>query len=153
MADVANMHRHFILYLPRHSPLALVERVEYASAARGLLTPEERTAAGYQPGEVLLVTNLGVFRLDQDARELVLESVHPGVALDAVREATGFALRVSPRLTETPTPDREALGLIREEIDPLGMRELEFVAGRERGPLLDRIIAAEERAIDALLAP
>lgn len=152
MADVANMHRHFILYLPRHSPLALVERVEYASAARGLLRPDERIAAGYQPGEVLLVTNLGVFRLDHDARELVLESIHPGVSLDDVREATGFDLRVSPRLSETPTPDPEALRLIRDDIDPLGMRELEFVAGRERGPLLDRIIAAEERAIDALLA-
>lgn len=151
MADVANMHRHFILYLTRHSPLALVERVEYASAARGLLTPEERSATGYQPGDVLLVTNLGVFRLDHDERELVLETIHPGVALDDVREATGFPLRVSPRLAETPTPSREALRLIREEIDPLGMRDLEFVAGRDRGPLLDRIIAAEERAIDALL--
>ena len=37
--------------------------------------------------------------------------------------------------------------MIREEIDPLGMRELEFVAGKERGPLLARIIATEERVI------
>ncbi len=152
MADVANMHRHLILYLPRHSPLALVERVEYASAARGLLTADQRIAAGYQPGEVLLVTNLGVFRMDHDDRELVLESLQPGVTLDEVREATGFEVRVSPSLAETPTPDAATLRLIREEIDPLGMRDLEFVAGRERGPLLDRIIAAEERAIDALLA-
>lgn len=152
MADVANMHHHFILYLPRHSPLSLVERVEVASAARGLLLPEERIAAGYQPGEVRLVTNLGVFRLDHASRELDLVLLHPGVALDAVQAATGFPLLTSPALAETPIPDPDALRMIREEIDPLGMRELEFVAGKDRGPMLDRIIAAEERAIDGLIA-
>ena len=90
MADVANMHRHFLLYLTRHSPLSLVERVDYVSAARGLLTAEERLAAGYQPGEVKLVTNLGVFALDPDSRELVLVSIHPGQTVAEVQEVTGF---------------------------------------------------------------
>ena len=90
MADVANMHRHFLLYLTRHSPLSLVERVDYVSAARGLLTAEERLAAGYQPGEVKLVTNLGVFALDPDSRALVLVSIHPGQTVAEVQEVTGF---------------------------------------------------------------
>ena len=38
MADVANMHQHFLLYVTRHSPLALVESVDLSSAGRGLLT-------------------------------------------------------------------------------------------------------------------
>ena len=83
MADVANLHRHFMLYLPRHSPLSLVERVDYVSAARGLLRDDERHQAGYQPGDVHLITNLAVFRLDHDLGEFVLESLHPGVTLDA----------------------------------------------------------------------
>jgi hypothetical protein len=37
--------------------------------------------------------------------------------------------------------------LIRHEIDPLGMRRLEFVAGKERGPLLAALIDSEEAAI------
>nr|MBA3416641.1 CoA-transferase [Chloroflexia bacterium] len=84
MADVANMHRHFLLYLPRQSPLSLVERVAYVSAARGILTDEDRLAAGYQPGEVKLVTNLGVFALnpDVDGGEFELASVHPEVTVD-----------------------------------------------------------------------
>jgi glutaconate CoA-transferase subunit A len=152
MADVANLHRHFMLYLPRHSPLSLVEQVDYVSAARGLLRDDERRQAGYQPGDVHLITNLAVFRLDHDLGEFVLESLHPGVTLDHVQEQTGFTPRVSSSLSETVTPSPETLRLIREAIDPLGMRELEFVAGKERGPLLARIIAAEERVISELLS-
>lgn len=151
MADVANMHRHFLLYLTRHSPLSLVERVEYVSAARGLLGDDERAAAGYQPGEVKLITNLGVFELDTGSRELVLVSVHPGGSLQAVQQATGFAIRVASDLKETVLPTKEELELIRREIDPLGMRRLEFVAGKERGPLLTSLIESEEAAIAEMI--
>lgn len=151
MADVANMHRHFLLYLTRHSPLSLVERVDYISAARGLFTYEERLAAGYQPGEVKLVTNLGVFEVQPEHRELDLVSIHPGVTVEQVQEATGFTPRVSPDLLETTPPTPEELALIRREVDPLGMRRLEFVAGKERGPLLAALIASEEAAIAEML--
>jgi glutaconate CoA-transferase subunit A len=147
MADVANMHRHFLLYLTRQSPLSLVERVDYISAARGLFTPEERLAAGYQPGEVKLVTNLGVFEMDPGVRELALVSIHPGHTVEEVQAATGFPLQRSPNLAQTPCPTREELSLIRREVDPLGMRRLEFVAGKERGPLLAALINSEEAAI------
>lgn len=147
MADVANMHKNFLLYLTRHSPLTLLERVDYVSAARGLFTAEERIAAGYQPGVVQLITNLGVLALHPDHREFELALVHPGVAVEDVRAATGFTLRVAPDLRETPTPSPEELMLIRREVDPLGMRRLEFVAGKERGPLLAALIASEEAAI------
>ncbi len=40
MADVANMHRDYLLYIPRHSVQSLVDEVEIASSARGLLTPD-----------------------------------------------------------------------------------------------------------------
>jgi glutaconate CoA-transferase subunit A len=147
MADVANMHRHFLLYLTRQSPLSLVERVEYVSAARGLLTEGERLAAGYQPGAVKLITNLGVFELDEASRELVLTSVHPGVGVEEVQAATGFPPRVAADLAQTEPPSGDELRLIREEIDPLGMRRLEFVAGKERAPLLAALIEGEEAAI------
>lgn len=151
MADVANMHRHFLLYLTRHSPLSLVERVDYVSAARGLFTPEERLAAGYQPGEVKLVTNLGVFAINPVHRELELVSIHPGVTVEQVQEATGFPLRLADDLVETALPTDEELQLIRREIDPLGMRRLEFVASKERGPLLEALIDSEEAAIAEMI--
>lgn len=150
MADVANMHANFLLYLTRHSPLTLVERVDYVSAARGLLTDAERIAAGYQPGKVQLITNLCVFELDADARELQVRSLHPGVTREEVQAATGFPVRWAADVSTTETPSAEELRLIRTEIDPLGMRRLEFVAGKERAPLLAALIESEEAAIAEL---
>ena len=110
MADVANMHRHFLLYLTRHSPLSLVERVDYISAARGLFTPEERLAAGYQPGEVKLVTNLGVFEMDPEHRELELVSIHPGVTVEEVQAATGLPASALAGSAQTTAPDTGGAG-------------------------------------------
>jgi len=150
MADVANMHRHFLLYLPRQSTLSLVDQVSYVSAARGLLTSEERVAAGYQPGEVKLVTNLGVFELNHTSRELELTSIHPGGRVEDVQEATGFQIRLADLVATTEPPTADDLRLIREEIDPLGLRRLEFVAGHDRAPLLTSLIESEETAIAEL---
>ena len=66
MADVADMHQDFILYLTRHSPLTLVESVARVSAARTLTDPAARRRAGLRPGVIRLITNLGVRDLSID---------------------------------------------------------------------------------------
>ena len=63
MADVTNMHKNFTLYLTRHSPERFVEAVQFCTASRGLLRDDERIRAGYQPGKVRLISNLGIFEL------------------------------------------------------------------------------------------
>jgi glutaconate CoA-transferase subunit A len=151
MADVANMHRNFLLYLTRHSPRSLVAEVDISSAARGLLTEEERRAAGYQPGYVRLVTNLGVFDLNHETRRLELVSVHPGVTVEQVAEATGFPLEVSPNLAVTEPPTPAELAMLRHVVDPLGIRRLEFIPGKERTALLGDLLAAEEAIIAGIL--
>ena len=147
MADVANMHQHFLLYVTRHSPLALVESVDVSSAGRGLLTDEERLSAGLRPGVVKVVTNLCIFELDHASRELQLVSLHPGVELADVDRETGFEVVRSPSLDRTQPPSAAELELIATEIDPLGIRHLEFMPARERGAFLAELIAAEERLV------
>jgi glutaconate CoA-transferase subunit A len=147
MADVANMHQHSLLYVTRHSPLALVESVDISSAGRGLLTDEERLAAGLRPGVVKVVTNLCIFELHHESRELQLVSLHPSVEIADVERETGFAVVRSPSLARTEPPSTAELELIASEIDPLGIRRLEFVPARERAALLEEIIAAEEHLV------
>jgi len=65
------------------------------------------------------------------------------VSLDDVRARTGFPLRVANPLSETPPPTAEELRLLREEIDPLGIRKLETVGGAARAQLLKEIIHRE----------
>jgi glutaconate CoA-transferase, subunit A len=150
MADVSNMHQHFLLYVTRHSPLALVDEVDVSSAARALLTDDERAAAGLRPGTVKVVTNLCVFELDHESRELRLVSLHPGVEVADVERETAFEVVRSPELDRTPPPTSRELELLATEIDPLGIRRLEFVPGRERAAVLADIITAEERLVAEL---
>ncbi|HEY1761520.1 MAG TPA: CoA-transferase [Acidimicrobiales bacterium] len=152
MADVADLHRDFVLYQTRQSTMSLVESVNRVSASRHLITPEQRRRAGLVAGEVVLITNLGIYQLDQTSGELVLTHVHPGVTLDEVRAATGFTLTVSDKLMTTPVPSPEVLRVLRDEIDPLAIRRLEFVPAQERSALLAQCIAAEQDLIDRSLA-
>lgn len=152
MADVANMHRDYLLYLPRHSPQSVVDEVEIASSARGLLTPAEREALGYRTGQALVFTDLCVFRLDSSTRELVVTEIMPGVTRDKVRDATGFAVTFDPNCREVRPPDAETLAILRNRIDPLGLRRLEFVSAKERGALIAEILAADRDMVKRCLS-
>ncbi len=143
MADVANLHQNFVLYLTRHTRERFVDAVNFSTAARGLLTDEERIAAGLKPGMVRLVSDLGVFELDPQQRIFRLTSIHPGVALETVRENTSGDFLIADPLPLTPVPDAEQVRLIRTRIDPFGIRRLEFVPGRDRLDLIAEILRAE----------
>lgn len=152
MADVANMHRDYLLYIPRHSVQSLVDEVEIASSARGLLTPAEREPMGYRTGQALVFTDLCVFRLDRISRELIVIETMPGVKRQQIRDATGFAVTFDDDCREVPLPSRDTLAVLRNRIDPLGLRRLEFVSAKERGALIAEILAADRAMVGRCIA-
>jgi hypothetical protein len=54
-----------------------------------------------------------------------VRSVHPGVTVDEVTEATGFPLVVADDVGESRLPADEELRLVREVLDPSGLRTSE----------------------------
>src|SRR3954469_22488713 len=150
MADVSNLHRNFVLYLTRHSPERFIEAVEFCTASRGLLTDAERTRAGLQPGKVRLITDMGMFELDPEQRRFRLTRIHPGVSLEKIKAQTGGDFLLAEPLPQTEAPSQDDLRLIREEVDPFGIRQLEFVPGRERLAMIQRILDAEAGLIGVL---
>jgi glutaconate CoA-transferase, subunit A len=152
MADVANMHRDYLLYVPRHSVQSLVEDVEIASSARGLLTQNEREPMGYRTGEALVFTDLCVFRLDRSSRELIVIETMPDITQQQIRDATGFAVTFDADCREIPLPSNDTLGVLRNRIDPLGLRRLEFVSAKERGALIAEILAADRVMVERCIA-
>jgi glutaconate CoA-transferase, subunit A len=139
MADVANLHAQFLLYLPRQSARNTVEHVDIRSAAR------------VRPGKMAVLTDLGWFERDEPTGTLVLTRLHPGVELDEVRERTGWALEVADELQCTPAPTGEELQALRERVDPLGIRRLDFVPAAERGALIDELLDREERVLEEVM--
>ena len=71
-----------------------------------------------------VVTNLGTFDFDTPDHRMRLRSVHPGVTVEDVVEATGFEL-VIDEFDESRLPTDEELRLIREVLDPNDTRKSE----------------------------
>jgi len=115
-------------WVPRHTPRAFVSRVDMVSGIG-----YDRAAAAGEPAAQYyelrrVVTNLGVLDFGGRSHRMRLASVHPGVAVDQVRAATGFELEVPHHVPVTREPSPAELLLIRSVIDPDGRRD------REVGP-------------------
>ena len=73
-----------------------------------------------------VVTELGAYDFETEDHRMRLLSLHPGVEVDDVVAATPFELEIGDSITETRAPTDEDLHLIREVIDPGGVRKGEF---------------------------
>ena len=72
------------------------------------------------------MTNLCVMDFHPESKRMRLRSLHPGVTVSQVREATGFEPVIEAEIPETDPPTEGEVRLIREEIDPDGARKREF---------------------------
>jgi glutaconate CoA-transferase subunit B len=90
-----------VIVLLRHTRRAFVEELDFVTSVAA-------------PGRPLVViTDLGVLR-PGDGGELELTATHPGVGAEAVREATGWDLRIRPQLERTAPPSDHELETLRE---------------------------------------
>ncbi len=117
--DIASLARR-LLVIMSHERHRLRTVVDYITSPGYLAGGGQRQAAGLPGGgPKALITTLGVFDFDPDTQEAVLRSYHPGTTIEAIQEQTGWPLRVSPSVEETPSPTTEELTLIRR-LDPQG---------------------------------
>jgi acyl CoA:acetate/3-ketoacid CoA transferase beta subunit len=133
--DVSIVSERIHLYVPRHSRATFVPKLDYVSGLGHVPTRK------YGQGVRYLITDLGEF--DWANGRMRLTSVHPGVTVEQVQKKTGFELDIAPNLRETPPPSDEELRLLREAIDPLGVRKLETLGGSARKDLLRSILEQE----------
>ncbi len=134
--DVSVVYSDMHLYVPRHSRAVFVPKVDFISGLG------HHPARQHGRGPVYLLSDLGQF--DWEAGRMRLVSTHPGVTVERVRAKTGFDLLVRDSVQETPPPTAEEVQLLREVIDPLGLRKLETLGGAARKALMREILAAEQ---------
>lgn len=65
-------------------------------------------------GPTAVITDLGILTPDHETKELTLTSIHPGITVEKVTEATGWPLKISPRLATTSAPTEVELGVLRD---------------------------------------
>ncbi|MEU6758447.1 CoA-transferase [Streptomyces sp. NPDC046685] len=122
-APVNTLNNPVSYWIPRHSTRVFVERVDMVSG----VGHDRAEAAGVTRYHRLprVVSDLGVFDFTGPDRSMRLASVHPGVSVEQVRAATGFDLAVAQQVPYTREPSAVELRLIREVIDPRGLRDRE----------------------------
>lgn len=145
IADVTAYHPHAYLYVPRHSRAVFVEKLDLVSGL-GVARGDD---AGHRVGPRLLISELGMF--DYATGRMRLRSYHPGVTIDDIRRKTGFPLDIAPDVHETLPPTAEEIRLLQEEIDPLGIRELDRMSGSRRRRKMREIVQIEAKARRTLL--
>jgi len=112
-------------WVPKHSTRVFVEEVDIVSGVGRTRALEAGSAASRFHDLHRVVTDLAVLDFGGPDGTLRLRSVHPGVSVDDVVAATGFALAVPDDLACTREPTATELMLIREVLDPRGLRERE----------------------------
>ena len=119
-ADIACLAQRLVS-LMQHDPRRFRERVDFiTSPGYGPGGAAWRTQQGLaRGGPAAVITTLGVLRFDPASGEGYLASYHPFTTPEAVRAATGWALRLADDCQVTPAPSADELRLIREA-DPHG---------------------------------
>jgi glutaconate CoA-transferase subunit B len=105
-----------VIYSRTHDRRTFVEHVDFVSG------PGFPIGAGRLPGggPSLIVTPLCTMDFDPATHRARLATLHPGVTLDQVLEATGFTPILPATLEATPLPTPGELAILRR-LDPAGL--------------------------------
>lgn len=109
-------------WIPRHNAKTFVESVDVVCGV-GYDRAAAMNAASARFHEIRrVITDLAVLDFESDDKRMRLASVHPGVTVGEVVEATGFDLVVPDQVPVTRLPTQAETRLLNEVIDPEGRR-------------------------------
>ncbi len=109
-------------FVARHSPKVFVESVDVVTGIGYDRASSLGPVAGRFHEIRRVVSDLAVLDFDTANGSMHLRSVHPGVTVDEVVDATGFSLVLDQDTATTRLPTPDELRLLDEVIDPDGTR-------------------------------
>ncbi|PPS71022.1 MULTISPECIES: CoA-transferase subunit beta [Streptomyces] len=127
-APVNTLNNPTSYWVPKHSTRVFVEQVDMVCGVGYDRAAEAGPSATRFHHVPEVVSNLGVFDFATPDHSMRLRSLHPGVTIEQVLAATGFALTVPDEVPYTREPTSEELRLVREVIDSKGARDREVPA-------------------------
>lgn len=120
--------RRIVSWRPKHSQRCLVKELPFITSP-GWITKSYGRRNG---GPDVIITDLCVFQFHKTTHKITLDSLHPDVSIKQVKEKTGFTFQIPDKIPQTPTPTEEESDLIRNTIDPQGIRRI-FLSQPKRG--------------------
>jgi glutaconate CoA-transferase subunit B len=71
-------------------------------------------------GPSAVISTMGILRFDDKTKEMYLDTYHPGVTIDQIKQNTGWDLKISPNVRQTEIPTKEEIKTLRD-LDPEGI--------------------------------
>jgi acyl CoA:acetate/3-ketoacid CoA transferase beta subunit len=122
-----NTVNHPVSYwVPRHSRRVFVDQVDMVSGVGYNRLPGLSPAITRFHELRTVVTNLAVLDFAGPEHAMRLRSVHPGVSVSDVADATGFVLAAPLEVPQTRRPTAAELAIIRGRLDPDCRRDQEL---------------------------
>jgi len=112
-------------WVPDHSVRTFVEQVDVVCGVGYARAAAAGPAATRYHDVRRVVSNLGVFDFETADRTMRLRSYHPGVRVEDIVAATGFALTIPENVGQTRLPTPEELDIVRVALDPGSLRDRE----------------------------
>lgn len=104
-----------VLITLRQNQRAFANKLDFTTSGGHFEGGQSRSRLGMPgAGPCAVITDLGMLTPDPETKELTLTSIHPGVTLDKIRDATGWPLKVASDLAVTEAPSEVELNVLRE---------------------------------------
>ena len=113
-SDIASLSKRLVI-LMNHEKRRFLQRVSYLTSpgfGDGGNWREHNGLRGGGPCAV--ITTKGILRFNSNTKEMILDSIHPGVTLEEVLENTGWDLKLASKIEKTEPPTRSELRIIRK---------------------------------------
>jgi glutaconate CoA-transferase subunit B len=104
-----------VLITLRQNKRAFVDKLDFITSCGHVTGADSRQRLQFPgKGPTAVITDLGILTPDPVTKELTLTSIHPGITVEQVLEATGWPLKVAPDLQTTPPPTDTELAVLRD---------------------------------------
>lgn len=115
--DAASLTGGYLVFIPQETR-RFVKQLDYFTSPGYLSGGQSREEAGYSyGGPEALVTNMALFKFDQNNKEMYLSAYRAGTKIEEVLNLMGFEVDASQAEEMDPIWE-EALRVLKEEVDP-----------------------------------
>ena len=105
-----------------HQKRRFMEHIDFLTTPGYLGGGDEREKMGFPGnGPAAVVSTMGILRFHPETKEMFLDSYYPGVTIETIKENTGWDLKIAENVYETPSPTKEEIRILREDLDPEGL--------------------------------
>ena len=119
-ADIATLAKRCIIIM-NHEKRRFTPKVRFITSpgfGEGGRWREQSGLSGGGPSRV--ITSMGIFSFEPQAGEMILQSRHPGISVEQIKNETGGPLQFADDVRETMPPTETELSAVRK-YDPKGV--------------------------------